>query len=98
MARVAELTMAPTAEEIYARIARLLGEHDRDQVVQEIHAAVSCPICAGPLTSFCPRCRGRAGASKITPKKLRHLRRISKKKRPGRKKKSDQADGSTAEP
>jgi hypothetical protein len=88
MARVLEMPpMARTPEEIYERIRDVLPPHNREQIVAAIAEALACQTCGGQLTSFCPRCRGLAGASKISPKKLRHLKRIAKKKRPGRKKK-----------
>lgn len=32
---------------------------------------MTCPDCGTPLVCFCPRCRGKAGARKVTAKRRR---------------------------
>jgi len=45
----------------------------------------TCPECGNPLVCFCPRCRGKAGGSKTSPKKTRAVRRNARRPRPRRR-------------
>jgi hypothetical protein len=88
--------MALSPEEIYYQLAPLLGAHDRDAVLEELRKAVLCQECGAPLTTFCARCRGRAGGRvgglATTPAKRKALKRNARKPRPGARKDAGAGD------
>jgi hypothetical protein len=88
MARVLEVPMAQTAEEVLEKIRAALPYMDGKQyeiALKALREALACPTCGGPMTSFCPRERGRAGGATPSKAKLAALAEARKKRWPARR-------------
>jgi hypothetical protein len=79
---------APTPDDVYQQLRRIIGEHDYHAVLDVLRAALACPACGG-TSRVCPSCAGKVGGRRLTKAKLRQLKHAAKRPRPGARRKPE---------